>query len=449
MRPSQRADSALGRLLAVVPRLPSGEADRELKRLLSELAKRWSVDVLAAGPSAAEQAALRSLGPRVALAFPASEAALLARCREALAARDYAAAVLIDDPRTRAALEPLKSFSKKPVVLAMLDRRPGFERPRAALDGDGFLARRRAREAAARQACAADEIWAFGGPRADAGRFSRRPRCDAGWMSARLRAVGRPRPPRGLSTIIVPCFNGLAYTKECLEAVAAHTKTAHEVIVVDNSSSDGTAAWARRAGARVIRNESNLGFAKAINQGMRAARGKYIVWLNNDVVVTPGWLERLIDCAERAPWIAAVGPCTNETVGFQRVEAPSFKTPRDLAMFSQAWALKHAGQAEGVHRLTGFCLMIKREALDRVGYLDERFGLGTYEEFDYCLRLRQAGCDVVVARDVFVLHHGHKTFQGFEAMAERAKINREIFLDKWCQQALGFLDELNPEAANA
>ena len=445
MRSPRRAET--GRLLALVPRLPTVPADRPLRRLLTELASRWTLDLVPAGPSAAEQAGLRALGPAASLAAAASESATLARCREALDARHYAAVLVVDDASTRAALEPLKSHAKSPVVLVALGRAEELERPRAPLHGDGFSARRSAREHAARQACAADEIWAFGGGEASIGRFARRPRCEAAWMTSRLLALGQPRARRGLASIIVPCFNGLAYTKECLEAVASRTKAPHEVIVVDNGSADGTAAWARRFGARVIRNEKNLGFAKAVNQGMRAAKGRYLVWLNNDVVVTPGWLERLIDCADRAPWIGAVGPCTNETVGFQRVEAPAFKQPRDLAVFSEAWALRHAGQAQGVHRLTGFCLMVKREAVDRVGYLDERFGVGTYEEFDYCLRLRQAGYDLAVARDAFVFHHGHKTFRSFAAMAEQARVNREVFLDKWCHQALGFLDELNAEAA--
>ncbi|MEQ1920591.1 MAG: glycosyltransferase family 2 protein, partial [Elusimicrobiota bacterium] len=288
--------------------------------------------------------------------------------------------------------------------------------------------------------CAADETWAFGPGRA-------RPK--AAWIAARLSAIRRARTPRALTSIIIPCVDGLRWTRECIAAVKRHTKTPYEIILVDNASSDGTGAWARRAGARVIRNKTNLGFAKAINQGMAAARGRWFVWLNNDVVVTPGWLERLIDCAERAPWIAAVGPCTDVTVGFQRVSAPPFKNERDLLMFSEAWAMRHAGQAEGVHRLTGFCVLVKREAVRLVGVLDERFGLGTYEEFDYCLRLRQAGYDLAVARDVFVRHHGHKSFGSFTAMASLARRNRELFLDKWCRQALSFLDDVNPTAAGA
>ncbi len=417
------------RVLLLLPRKTGADA----KRLARELGRRWTVDrLVAAGNS------------------PAAADALAARGREAIAARSYAAVIVVDGPASRACLPALREFARVPLVLAILGREPGAERPSAPLSGDGFAAPRRERERLERQSCAADEIWAFGPGAARAeGAFFRRARPDAAWIAARLRAAGRARAPRALTSIIVPCVDGLRWTRECLEAVAKHTTVPHEVIVVDNASADGTGAWARRSGARVIRNRTNLGFAKAINQGMTAARGRWLVWLNNDVVVTPGWLERLIACAERAPWIAAVGPCTDVTVGFQRVQAPAFKNARDLAAFSEAWALANAGRAEGVHRLTGFCVLVKRDAVRLVGLLDERFGLGTYEEFDYCLRLRQAGYDLAVARDVFVRHHGHKSFKGFAAMADQARRNRELFLDKWCRQALSFLDDVNPAASGA
>ncbi len=421
--------SAHSRILLVLPR----GAVRAARSLGRELERRWAVDRLES--SGAEHAV---------------SDALAQRCREAITARSYEAVVIVDGPESRACLPSLREFTRMPLVLAILGRAAGDERPSARLFRDAFHAPRRERERLERQSCAADEIWAFGAGTADAeGGFARRARPEAAWMASRLRALGRPRGPRALTSIIVPCVDGLRWTRECLEAVKQHTQSPYEIIVVDNASADGTGAWARRAGARVIRNKTNLGFAKAINQGMTAARGRWLVWLNNDVVVTPGWLERLIDCAERAPWIAAVGPCTDVTVGSQRVAAPPFKTARDLAMFSEAWALRYAGQAEGVPRLTGFCVLIKREAVRLVGLLDERFGIGTYEEFDYCLRLRQAGYDLAVARDVFVRHHGHKSFRSFAAMAEQARLNRELFLDKWCRQSLAFLDDVNPAASGA
>ena len=254
----------------------------------------------------------------------------------------------------------------------------------------------------------------------------------------------RAQRPRGraLASVIVPCVNGLRWTRECLQALARHTRSPYEIIVVDNASTDGTGAWARREGARVIRNRRNEGFAKAINQGSAVARGRWLVWLNNDVVVTRGWIERLIACAERSPRIGAVGPCTDLTVGPQLVGAPQFKDAAQLSVFSEAWALQNAGQVRTVGWLTGFCFLVKREAFERVGLLDERFGLGTYEEFDYCLRLRQAGYELALARDVFVRHHGHKSFGGFEAMAAQARLNKDIFLEKWRRAGRDLLEEV-------
>lgn len=446
-RPRPRTDS--GRLLLVVPRLPLTSTDRPLRALISGFARFRHVDLLPAGPSAVEQSYLRSLGPRASLFETSARENVLPRCMAAVARGNYDAVVVVDDVHTRGVVEEVKKVYRLPIVLVIFGRGVGLERPEALLCGDGFLAPRRAREHSARQTCAADEIWAIGpGAPVAQNRFVRRPAAGAAWMASRLRRLQRHKPKNGLTTIIVPCFNGLRYTLECLAAVARHTPPPYEILVVDNGSSDGTADRVRRLpGVRVIRNKTNRGFAAAINQGMKAARGPYLVWLNSDVLVTPGWLERMIACADQAPWVAAVGPCTDVTVGPQRVAAPAFKNDRDLLMFSQAWSLKNERQAEGVQRLTGFCLLLKREALKQVGYLDERFGVGTYEEFDYCLRLRQAGYDLVVARDVFVRHYGHKSFRSFAAMAEQARLNREIFLDKWCRQALGFLDELHPAGA--
>src|SRR5262249_3674997 len=105
---------------------------------------------------------------------------------------------------------------------------------------------------------------------------------------------------RGLTSIIVPCWNQLEFTRQCLAALKTHTRPEWELIVVDNGSSDGTGLYL--AGARdlaavpvtVISNTTNLGFPAAINQGLCAARGEYLVLLNNDVVVTDGWLDQLI-----------------------------------------------------------------------------------------------------------------------------------------------------------
>jgi glycosyltransferase involved in cell wall biosynthesis len=115
------------------------------------------------------------------------------------------------------------------------------------------------------------------------------------------------RANRGLASIIVPCGNELHFTQQCLAALKNHTRPTWELIVVDNGSTDETASYL--AGVRdmaavpvtVVSNATNLGFPAAINQGLQLARGEYFVMLNNDVVVTDGWLDQLIALAHARP----------------------------------------------------------------------------------------------------------------------------------------------------
>ena len=106
------------------------------------------------------------------------------------------------------------------------------------------------------------------------------------------------------ASIIIPCFNELEFTRQCLRALVRYTRPPWELIVVDNGSTDGTGAYL--AGVQdvapmpvtVIANAINRGFPAAINQGLSVARGTYLVLLNNDAVVTDGWLDQLIALAE-------------------------------------------------------------------------------------------------------------------------------------------------------
>ena len=448
-RPSPRVNARKsGRLLVVLPGLPvaaTGAGHGLTHRLLHELAKDWELHLIAFGTSDAETRYLRGLGDGVKMAGDLSEQGFWERIKRAISSSPHDAILTIDHPAVRRHLGTISTFSKKPAVHILLERTELMNvwRPEDT-----------------RQFCAASEVWSF---QTDQTKpvFSTRAvpkiwtsgcRAERYWLRRRLSRLiskhgsGRTKP--GLTSIIIPCFNNLRYTRECIESLKRHTTSHHEVIVVDNGSTDGTAAFIRRhGGIKLISNELNMGFAKAINQGLRKAKGRYVVWLNNDVLVTPGWLERLITAAERSPWIGAVGPCTNEAVGAQQVEYVPYKdTGKSLLRFSQAWAMKHHLQTVSVPRLVGFCLLVKQEAAAQVGLLDERFGIGCYEDYDYCLRLRQAGYEIVCALDVFVHHHGHKSFPNQKPPLAQAEANREIFLDKWCRRTLGFLDELETQA---
>jgi len=230
-------------------------------------------------------------------------------------------------------------------------------------------------------------------------------------------AVGKKREAQahGTTSIIIPVCNQLPYTKQCLQLLA-ETCPAAEVIVVDNGSTDGTSEWldswqAEGEWRTALHNVVNEGFAAACNRGLGDASGDNLVLLNNDVVLCDGWLERLLDCLHSAPEVGLAGPVSNNVSGEQQVPVP-YKSLGEVAGFGWDWGIAHAGERARLDRLVGFCLAVKREVYERIGGLDERFGLGTYEDDDYCLRARQAGYTNMVARDCFVHHFGSVTFQG-------------------------------------
>ena len=279
---------------------------------------------------------------------------------------------------------------------------------------------------------------------------------------------------------------------------------------VDNGSTDGTGAYL--AGVRdmstvpvtVVSNATNLGFPAAVNQGLRLARGEYLVMLNNDVVVTDGWLDQLIalvnakrgpsaetaasTCAgdvngsaetstpprvgivpgsaestplgppfrrggkvmvppsvdpagagieEGEPGAAAsllpaagcvppavrpiglVGPMSNYAAPPQLVEEVPYRGVADMHCFARQWRDEHLGKWFNAPKLSGFCLLMKRDVYDTIGGLDERFRIGFFDDDDLAERVRRAGFELAVAHDLFVHHFGSRTFAGNGVDAER------------------------------
>jgi len=249
-----------------------------------------------------------------------------------------------------------------------------------------------------------------------------------------------------LTSIIIPCWNQLQYTRMCLDAVLSHSGSQFELIFVDNGSSDGTAAFLADLRGKapvpvtVITNEMNRGFPAAINQGLRAARGEYFVLLNNDTVVTEGWLDRLIAVSkEKAAGdrpIGLVGPMSNYVTPPQVVETVTYQSIDGMHHFARDWQRQHRGRWFPAVKLSGFCLLVTRAAYEAVGGLDERFSLGFFDDDDLALRVRKAGFALVVAQDVFIHHFGSRTMLGSGIDAEALlNENQARFLDKWGAEA--------------
>ena len=249
-----------------------------------------------------------------------------------------------------------------------------------------------------------------------------------------------PRPPGSeLASIIVPCCNQQSLTHACAASLIQHTRTPYELVFIDNGSTDGTFNYLESLKGVpgpervvIIRNPENLGFAVACNQGIREAQGDYLVLLNNDTRVTPHWLERLIDRSLRDwPHVGLVGPVSNYVPPPQHVEFADSELDR-LDEFAEALHAHDREKALRVERLSGFCLLLRRDVFRRVGELDASFGLGFFEDDDYCVRVREAGLHLLVALDVFIYHRGSQTFQGLALDTEaRLQENFARFEAKW------------------
>ncbi len=201
-----------------------------------------------------------------------------------------------------------------------------------------------------------------------------------------VQATPPPAVQAGLTSIIIATFNQVEYTRQCVESVRRFTDEPYEIIFVDNGSTDGTARYLESvAGAKLVRNQANRGFPAAVNQGIAAAAGDQILLLNNDTIMTTGWLGRMIAALRSDPKIGLVGPCSNSVGGEQRVDAHYDSLP-GLDAFAWERSKAHDGAIEDTHRLIGFCLLIRRAVIDEIGLLDERFGIGCYEDDDYCVR---------------------------------------------------------------
>ena len=381
---------------------------------------------------------------------------------------------------------------------------------------------------------------------------------------------------RGLASIIVPCFNLREFTQFCLQSLFRYTRQPWELIVVDNGSTDDTKTYlagvqdATSVPVTIATNAHNLGFPAGINQGLQLAQGEYLVLLNNDVVVTDGWLDQLVAlataesrptaenakqetdekagidravetgeakaetensnltiidfnevraetertsgleplpdappddasacdgdaalpvrpsgyppfpmvllCAHRLPprctvrthwrvllraghppWpplgkggmgagIGLVGPMSNYAAPPQLVEGVPYRDLEEMHRFARRWRDEHRGKWFTVPKLSGFCLLMKRAVYEKIGGLDERFGIGFFDDDDLAERARRAGFELAVAHDLFIHHFGSRTFagNGIDAAALLDE-NARRFAAKWgLRQTRGHRVALRP-----
>jgi GT2 family glycosyltransferase/predicted SAM-dependent methyltransferase len=236
-------------------------------------------------------------------------------------------------------------------------------------------------------------------------------------------------------SIIIPVFNQHEMTCECIRAVQRNTQD-YEIIVVDNGSCP-------HIEGATIRNETNLGFPVAVNQGIGAAKGDVICLLNNDVIVTPGWAERLLSGIDKYD---IVGPMTNYCAGRQISILPVYYDWEGLDKRAIEFSKNRNGMNLGVNWVIGFLFMFRRSLYEEIGGFDESLWPCSGEEIDFCFRACEKGHSVGIVQDVYVHHDGSATFRSmdedYNAIVGRnnAHLAEKWGKDFWSRQLLPLTD---------
>jgi GT2 family glycosyltransferase len=253
-----------------------------------------------------------------------------------------------------------------------------------------------------------------------------------------LEAAARGATP--LVSVLVVTHNSEEFVQPCLDSILRNTAYPdYEVILLDNASGDGTVKllrdYSRRSERfRLVELGENTGFAAGNNRAVAEARGDHLIFLNVDTVVTPGWVHGLLEHIRKDPSIGLICPVTNFAGNEAKLNV-SYKDVESMEAFAADRTRAQRGRDSDVRAAAFFCALTPRAVWERVGQLDETFGMGMFEDDDFAVRVRRAGWRVVVAEDCFVHHFGQGSFSKISpAVYERVfEENRKRFEEKWNQ----------------
>lgn len=229
--------------------------------------------------------------------------------------------------------------------------------------------------------------------------------------------------------IIIPVWNLKDYTQQCVESIIKNTDYPYRLIIIDNGSGKETKEYLeslkndkRLPGYVLIRNEKNEGYTIATNQGMEISDAPYVCLHNNDTIVCKGWLREMVAVAESSKEIGIVNPNSNNL---------GTKKPWHMSLDRYAEKLLKESKCRYIEMATaiGFCYLIKREVIDKIGILKVGYGLGNFEDTEYSIRAFRNGYKSVFARGPYVWHAQNASFDLVEEYETIFKKNQEIFCE--------------------
>jgi GT2 family glycosyltransferase/acetyltransferase-like isoleucine patch superfamily enzyme len=252
---------------------------------------------------------------------------------------------------------------------------------------------------------------------------------DRSWYNSR-QAQGQ-----AATTIIIPTHSNVVWLEQCLKSIKNTTNPSlTEILVIENGATEEVEKvldgleW-----IKVLHNDTNVGYIRAINKGIVEANNPYVIIMNDDVLVTYGWLDELFNTMRSNPDVGLVGPITNAGNGIQTIPI-SYSKIEDFPNFARKTLGKNIEVSYSVPRITGFCTLISPKLIEEIGGLDPRFGIGNYDDDDFCNRAKLSGYDIRVCMSAFVHHASHVTFSqtmNNEEFNELLETNWGIFKEKW------------------
>jgi GT2 family glycosyltransferase len=251
---------------------------------------------------------------------------------------------------------------------------------------------------------------------------------------SRLPRQGRPRRPPGKVrvSVVVPVFNQAAVTAQCLQALLR--EEACEIVVVDDASIDATPDLLASHGNKiqVVTHRTNAGFARSCNDGAAAALASdYLLFLNNDTIPEPGWLEALVRYADQHPAVAAVGSkllYPDNTIQHAGVVICQDRYPRHIYMGFPA-AHPAVTRSRRYQIVTAACLLVRRRLFEQAGGFDPAFQNG-FEDVDLCLRLGERGQEIHYCAESILYHLESVSPGRFKHDRQNVALYRQRWLDR-------------------
>lgn len=234
-------------------------------------------------------------------------------------------------------------------------------------------------------------------------------------------------------SIIVLTYNNLEFTYQCVANILKHTDLPYELIIVDNNSQDGTREFLRRLhNVTMVYNDVNVGFSKGCNQGAARAKGKYLIFLNNDAVVTKGWVRPLVKTVEEKNNCGAVG---GKILSFDgRIQEAGGVVGRDGSCRVLGRGLPSDIPAHNIERVvdhcTAACVLVRKDVFERVGGFDESYSPAYYEDVDLCMKIQNEGF-ILYYQPKSTVYHNQNTSSTKKDVRKLMVRNKKLFKNKW------------------